>query len=555
MTQQLLRGLRSFPVSLQKFFAARLAVFLCILLMLGVFFRFVNIDHKVFWYDETRTAIRAIAAYPPSAVETIFDNRITDIQDLQAYQRAHPERGIITSLTIMAKDDPKHAPLYYVLVGIWARVLGDSVGVIRTLSAIISLLCFPCLYWLCRELFRSSLISWIAIALFAVSPYHILYAQEAREYALWTLAILLSSAALLSAIRVKKIQSWIGYALTVGFGIYSHTLFGLIVITHAIYIALNSSQGIITGKLGRVFWLPKSRLLKIGAPYLLATFIGLSSFLPWAKFIWQKRHGLRVEHLEKQVDFLYILKHWIFGLSSIFWDPNGSALIDIKAGMDTPWFYLIRLPVLGLIGYSMYYLGRKAPNRAGIFVFTLTGVGAFTFLLPVLLFGGQRSTMLRYMIPSYLGIQLAVAYLLATRGFMTRLADQRAWRLVSALVVSAGVLSATISYQAESWWNKGNSYYNPQVAQIVNQSSDPILISHYSWYNATQLLSLSHLLSPKVKLQLLSTPDASQVTGSFRENHQVFVYYPNDLFRKDLIEAGLQLDAAHGPGHLWRLEK
>ena len=555
MTQQLLRDLRIFPVSLQQFFVARLAVFLCIVLTLGIFFRFVNIEHKVFWYDETRTAIRAIAAYPPSAVQNIFDNRITDVQDLQDYQQVHAERGILTSLTVMAQDDPKHAPLYYLAVGLWARLLGDSVGVIRTLSAITSLLCFPCFFWLCWELFRSPLISWVGVSLFAVSPYHILYAQEARQYALWTLTILLSSAALLRAIRVKKIQSWIGYALTVGFGIYAHTLFGLVVITHAIYVALNTSRGIISGKFSRLLTFSKNKLLKIGIPYLLATFVGLSSFLPWAKFILQKRQGLRVEHLEQQVDFLFILKHCFFGLSSIFWDPSGSALIDISNGTETPLFYLIRLPVLALIGYSIYYLYRKAPNRAGLFVFTLMGVGTLTFLLPDLIFGGQRSTILRYMIPGYLGIQLSVAYLLATRGFAACFSDQRAWRLISALVISAGVLSSTISSQAESWWNKSNSYYNPQVAQIVNQASDSILISHYSWHNSTQLLSLSYLLAPKVKLQLLSTPDASQIAGGSSKNHQVFVYNPDDLFRHALIEAGYQLDAAYEPGHLWRLEK
>lgn len=41
------------------------------------------------------------------------------------------------------------------------------------------------------------------MALIAVSPFHVLYAQEAREYSLWTVTILLSSAALLRAMRVK----------------------------------------------------------------------------------------------------------------------------------------------------------------------------------------------------------------------------------------------------------------------------------------------------------------------------------------------------------------
>ena len=554
MTRKLLRGPQVFSVSLQQLFASRLAVFLCIVISLGIFFRFVNIDRKVYWYDETRTSIRAVAAYPPTAVRDIFDNRITDINDLQSYQTVDPARGILSSLTVMAQDDPKHSPLYYLLVGLWARWVGDSVGVLRTLSAIIGLLCFPCLYWLCWELFRSPLIGWVAIALFAVSPYHILYAQEAREYALWTLAIILSSAMFLSAIRVQSIQRWIGYAFTVGFGVYCHTLFGLIVITHALYVAFDGASGEVWGTLKQGLEGAKSRLIKLGIPYLLATFVGLCSFLPWARLIFQKRNGLRLEHLEKQTGVLYVLKHWLFGVSAIFWDPNGAALIDIGQGTDTPLFYLTRALILGLIGYSIYYLVRTAPNRGKGFVLLLTGVGLLTLLIPDLILGGQRSTILRYIIPGYLGVQLAVAYLLATRGLTTDFSGRRFWRCVIVLIFSAGIVSSTISSQAATWWNKYNSYYNSQVADIVNQSSDPLLISDYSWYNSTQLLSLSHLLSSNVDLQLLAASDASQVAGSFDGQHQVFLYHPSDEFQSDLMEAGFHLEAVHPPGHLWRLE-
>jgi len=67
-------------------------------------------------------------------------------------------------------------------------------GAIRSLSAIISLLVFPGVYWLLPGIWVVN--GWIAIALIAVSPFHILYAQEAREYSLWTVTIALSSAAL-----------------------------------------------------------------------------------------------------------------------------------------------------------------------------------------------------------------------------------------------------------------------------------------------------------------------------------------------------------------------
>ena len=63
---------------------------------------------------------------------------------------------------------------------------------IRSLSALISLLIFPCIYWLCRELFNVPLsVPGVAIALMAISPIQLVYAQEAREYILWLVTIII----------------------------------------------------------------------------------------------------------------------------------------------------------------------------------------------------------------------------------------------------------------------------------------------------------------------------------------------------------------------------
>ena len=84
---------------------------------------------------------------------------------------------------------------------------------IRLLSALISLLAFPAMYWLCLELFNSKLISWAAVSLIAISPFHVLYAQEARDSSLWIVSFFVLRAALLWAIRKKQILPWIVYLL------------------------------------------------------------------------------------------------------------------------------------------------------------------------------------------------------------------------------------------------------------------------------------------------------------------------------------------------------
>ena len=97
----------------------------------------------------------------------------------------------------MVEENPHHPPLYYVINRIWGKIFGTSILAMRSLPAIISLLAFPCIHWLCLELFEESITGSVAIALIAVSPFHLAYAQEARQYSLWVVITLLSSEALL----------------------------------------------------------------------------------------------------------------------------------------------------------------------------------------------------------------------------------------------------------------------------------------------------------------------------------------------------------------------
>ena len=197
------------------------------LLATGLFFRFYNLDKKVYWNDEVWTSLWLSGHSASEMIEQVFDGRELTTRDLQRYQRINSDRSWISTITSLAADDPKQPPLYYALLRFWTGLLGGSIHAIRSLSALISLLVFSGLYWLCRELFEAPRTAWVAVALMAVSPFHVLYAQEARPYSLWAAMILLSSAAMLRALRRQTWWSWSLYAATVALGFYSHTLFGL----------------------------------------------------------------------------------------------------------------------------------------------------------------------------------------------------------------------------------------------------------------------------------------------------------------------------------------
>jgi uncharacterized membrane protein len=79
----------------------------------------------------------------------------------------------------------------------------DPVTAFRGTSALFGLLLPAAAFWLMRELFGRGPVPWVAAALVAFSPLHLLYAQEARQYALWMLLFLASSAALQRALALR----------------------------------------------------------------------------------------------------------------------------------------------------------------------------------------------------------------------------------------------------------------------------------------------------------------------------------------------------------------
>jgi len=277
-----------------------------VLLVLGIFFRFVNLDRKIYWMDEVYTSLR-ISGYTETEVAyQLLEGHILSLQDLHKYQRINSANSVVNTVKGLATEEPQLSPLYFILVRYWAQIFGDSVAAVRSFSAFLSLLIFPCIYWLCLELFESSLVGWLACALLAVSPFQLVYAQEARQYSLWTVAILLSSASLLGAMRVNTWRSWGIYALTVTLGFYSHLFFVLVATAQAIY----------------VFVINNCRWSKTLRAYCLSSLVAIIAFFPWIVVIltnYQQALTMTAAQ-DTKIPLVYFLKSWLGNLSRNFID-------------------------------------------------------------------------------------------------------------------------------------------------------------------------------------------------------------------------------------------
>ncbi|NER33911.1 MAG: hypothetical protein F6J93_07665 [Oscillatoria sp. SIO1A7] len=478
-------------------------------LVLGICFRFVNIDRKVYWHDEVYTSLRISGYKGENVVEQVFDGRVIRPQDLLKYQRISPEKNLADAMDALKKH-PEHPPLYYIIARFWSQFWGQfggsSVAGIRSLSAWISLLVFPSVYWLCWELFAEPLVGWIAIALIAICPLYVLYAQEAREYSLWLLTILLSGAALLRAMRLDSKRAWFLYFLTLVVSLYTSLFSTLVATAYSVWVL--ASEGF--------------RWTRRVTTFAIASLLAVLAFVPWVLVIFGNLSRMLVQTnwITVPRSLWYLIGSWELNISYIF--------IDFDASIN---IILVPRIIVGLligISYTIYYLWRKESKRAAWFVIALIAIPALALILPDLILGGRRSTVARYFFPCYLGIQLAVAYLLADRISISRfsLGNRRnTWApAVLGVLISAGVLSCGISSQADTWWHKVARYRNPQAARIINQTPRPLVISDNWDVNFGNLISISYLLEDKVRLQLVDRPQLPEIASGFSD---IFLFAPS----------------------------
>ena len=496
---------------------------IAMILAIGIFFRFYNLDQKVYWYDETMTSLRISGYTSSELVKEVYNGEVISVENLlENYQYPNNTKNLNDSIKALAAH-PEHSPLYYLMARFWLQIFGNSIFNIRFLSALISLLVFPAIYWLCLELFNSQIISWVGVSLIAISPFHVLYAQEAREYSLWTVSILVSCAAILWAIRKKRILPWITYGITVSFGLYTHPFSAFVFVGHGIYVFASESF----------------RFNKTFRNYILASLLGILLFLPWLLVV-----IANFSNLVENTEHVNLVRK---GFLPLFWGQNLSRIfIDLNQGFSpfSPLHYLSA----SLAGYALYYLCKTAP-KAGLFIITLIGVIGIALIAPDIILSGRRSSIARYAFPCYLGIQIAVSYLLTNKIKKTyhNIKILKKWRYITIALIFSGILSCAVTSQIPTWWNKSASKtrHNPEVARIVNQSENSLVISDI---RPGELLGLTHLLKDKINLQLVSITNIPQIPQNYQK---VFIYRPSDeLLNK--LDAQYNLEKLQS--WLWKLK-
>ncbi|UNU22877.1 glycosyltransferase family 39 protein [Microcoleus vaginatus] len=514
---------------------------LAIGILLGIGFRFFELDRKLYWHDEAYTSIRAAGFTRQEIDDELFQNRIVPAPELQKYQRIKPGSTEADTISSLALEDPQHPPLYFLMARWWMQEFGSSLTASRSLPALLSLLSLPLMYVLAQELFASNLAALLATALLALSPFDILFAQTARQYSLLTATVIGSSWLLLRAVRLRGWQDWVFYSLAIVFGFYTHPFFCLTLIGHGVFIIS--------------YWLFVTKTKLPGhvtnSQFFLAVTAALILYIPWIYVLATnlERASSTTDWTRVSPGWLYLVKLWTLSFTALFF--------DFDFGFDNILTYLLRLPFLLLIAAAIYKICRPASTSTWLFILTSIFVPFLILALPDLILGGKRSAVSRYLISCFPGVQLAVAYLLASNVKT----QQRFWQVILALVFTASVASCTVSAFSDTWWSKDLSYFNAEVAKIINKEAianrsikDTIVISDRGndFTNMGDLLSLSYLLDKDVRLMLMSQSPEIEMLNKYSAP---LVFRPSEKLRSALKQNQRRLEPILEYARLFRVRR
>ena len=474
-------------------------LFLVFVILVGVVLRCIDIDRRVYWGDEIVTSLRMSGYTMAEVVKNLTSQSIVSISDLMVYQHPSSTNDLASTINGLIVEEPQHAPIYFFLTRLWIQLfnnLGNSVVVIRSFSVFVNLLSFACLYWLCLELFSLRSIGIIAVAMVAVSPFNLVYAQEARPPALWFFVIILSSALFLRAIRLNTKLSWIAYAISVILSLYTFLFSLLVFASHGIYILL----------------MQRFRLTKAMISYLISIFVSILAFIPWLIVVVSNLKVINnaTGWSSEKIGSLNLLRLVVNNLRDVFF--------SIGDGFIYLTFFL-----LILIGFSLYFLWRKTSKHVWLFVFSIIGVNIVVLLLPDVLNGGTlRSAASRYFIASYLGLYLSLAYLFHTYATSSVRYLRAFWQVIAIFLLILGIISCLAISKSELSFNQATYRNVITLAKNINKYEYPLILANSKYSNnIIGLIGLSYRLKSDTQFKLIDNTSQKIIPESSKS---IFVY-------------------------------
>jgi uncharacterized membrane protein len=497
-----------------------LTVIAVAVLCAGVLLRFHALTAHGFWADEGISALHAAGYTRDDVLQAYRQSGTLTAGQLRNFELPAASTSASSTVRALASEDSQHPPLYYLMLRGWEHVAGTPVARMRLLSAITGVLLIPAMYWLCLLLFRSAVIALVGAALVAISPYHVEFSQNTREYALWALLTAVSTGVLLSAIRSRGYGLWVLYAVLAALGLYCHTFFAFVMLAHLVFVAVRAYTKRSGRDLGR---------------YVAAAVVAGIVYAPWAIVI--LRH-LSVS--QQGVGGFAATAGGAKGVVFSVFETTAQPFFDLL-WIDARWVPLT-LAAVGLAIWGLYAVAEWAPRRAAALIGALVAVCALLFVAS----GHVNDVPSRYLVPFILAVEMAVAFLIGSGATTGSTSKRVAFVALFAAVCAAGLFSVWQRPKYVAWWDSGYGEPLLPVAAIVDAQPHALVVGDPKTDWATSM-DLSRFVREDVRFAMYA-PGMHLKSGTLLLSRAPALAQEASAYH-------LQPLAVRVPGHGWQLVK
>jgi uncharacterized membrane protein len=446
-----------------------------LIVLIGTFLKFYHLNSKFFFHDEIATILYTSGIKVQTIRESIPTNQIKSFGYYDSLIHLSTKPYSLKSQVSGIFSDTHLTPAHYVFLTGWYRLMGDNNTDYRLFSVFVFILSLPLFFLLTKTLFYSNLAGWIAVSLYAVSPFIHFQAQEARYNILWVCFFILSNYLFLQAIKQNRVIWWIVYVVASILALYTSAFSGLFIFGQLVYILLFKKE------LRLIFFVS-----------LLLIFL---AYLPWMYFLYTVRNAI-----ESGLAWHKTLHSSFYSLDLLFFQLLGFArsvafLFDFSLYFQ--WFkgvaaseiysaLLIDLILLTFIFYSIFHLFTKAAKEIRWFVILIIMPLFLLLYISDLVRNGFASVLWRYQIVNMAGITLIITNLLKDK------IVEGKWSFIGIYfgVVLLGIASIFKIDGNRCWMGRLDCGPNIEAAQLISNAAHPLIITDFGDWGFTNFLGI-----------------------------------------------------------------
>ena len=377
-----------------------------IIVLLGIFLKFYQIDYRYFWYDEVFTILQTSGVSLKDYKDKLPLNELKNISYYHDLLHLNKQGYTIKSQLKGQWNTPNLNPLHYAVLVFWHRIAGDRDINYRFFNVFIFLLILPLLFSLAKLLFKSNLAGWIAISLLSVNGFFQYYTFEARYNTLCLFLMILNQIIFLKAVKGSGYLWWAGYLISGILCLYASFILGLIFIAHFIYILFFERKAFI--------------------PYIISSIVIFLGYLPWLISIinhhdqifkslnWQQTYGVN-QNIFTLIFAQFYFVSYSFDVLNNYKEQVSMFVTHHLAGNYI--FFIANFFIIVLLIFSAIYTYKKGEKKLFIFILLFIIPQFLYFLITDLVRKTGMSLIPRYNILNILGFILFLVFLFKEKIF------------------------------------------------------------------------------------------------------------------------------------------